>query len=263
MAILGAVGGWYTARIFDSHDHGLSVALTLCTALVSLALGLVLRRTHRAPVWPLLVGLAVLAAGAVNGAVLALMFAGARAFLFGGLFGGYCSLAFLIPVLLVVGSTRSFGQAQRGSLVDMVVRRAPWRMLALLVTVCGAIFAKHRFDSFVLIGASALVTVLCLWLDLGTYAKLGAVLRRLPKMRPLRADELRGAATVELGLGESLHAEMWSSAAPFREGEVPTFVVRGDGARARRALRRVLVVDLLAAMISVSVLTYQLRYFLC
>ena|GEM_PF-2487103 len=269
LAILGGTGGWLTSHVIGSQSGNegrpLGLMLTICTAGVSFFLGMVLRRTHRAQLWGLLVGLSVIAAGVVNGSAMGVLIGGPEGVVFGALFGGYCSFAFLMPILLVVGSTRSFGEARRGSVVDQAIRRAPWRTLAAVISVAGLAggIQIRTPATFMLTATGAAVVISCLVLDLRSYYVLRTIMRRLPTMRSLRSDELRGSATVELGLGDALRAEMWSSATPFRDGEVPTFVVRGDEAAAERVLWRLLVVDVVAASIAVGMVGYVGRYFLC
>ena len=264
MAILGAVGGWLTGEVFSPYiwhvgETHVRLALVASTTIVCLVLGFALRAKIDHRLWPGWVTFGVLVAGFVNSMFIAMWIG--RHDLYGSCdihideerwpFAAGCVAAtvgvFLVAVLLVVWSMRNVGRARRRSLVERVAERTPWRTLAVLCGVA-ARFCGSTPLSYSFVFTSATVAVTCLLLDLSAYWKLRRTLARPLVPLPEQAQP----ATVDLGVGDELHAELQPSGGPFRRVDVPIFVLRGQALPALRALWRSLFVDVAAVAATVA-----------
>jgi len=262
LAVVGAVAGWAVSRMtfaftgaFDCGGGPVgppplvpSVWLVLSTAVICTGIGFLVRRHHRTAGWRLPAFGYTVAGGMLNGMVVGMVVAGPVGAIFGGFTGLLFSLPFVPPMLLMVWSTQAIGSARRGSLVDRAQRRTPWLVLATLCAVAVAfVTADHYLWA---LGAGAVPGILVNLVDFHTSRQLAAYQQSLRTMQPVENQ----IASIDLGLGDSLHAEMAAAATPFRSVDRPVVVIRGDIKAAKAAFDHAHLIDASMLLLLVVVL---------
>lgn len=267
-AVLGAVGGWLTARILigDSRsDAPISILLLVCTPIVAGVLGEILR-TRVARSFVLRTVISTVLAGMVNGILVGTFVGLLIGTLYGALFGFFFALPFVPANLLVTAAARRVGSAAAGSPVDGAHRRAVWVAVAASVAMGALIAVPTRSGPAVhLVSLLAAFAILVLGLyDLFALDDVRRIARVQSRMRPRATVGPQvvdaGALAYDLGVGDGIYDEIAQAATPYREADRLVQVVRGEPHLALQALRWAVFVDLLALTAALGAFVLQLAF---
>lgn len=277
-AIAGAAGGWLSATLVSNpavqrFQWDVRAPAVVAGATFTALAGWVITRwcTAEEPPWseemeelrprrrPLTKrwpahAIAVITAGALAGASVAIaadVYAGAA---LGALVGAGCALAFVPVCLAVLAAAKRAERARLGSLVSDSDRRAVWGILATALALASlealpgwpAANAGEAPLPWPAIG----MLIVCGTVIGGVLAADARGRRRARRalatgLEPQDPSRLGSADTrtprIDLGLGEGLAAHMARSTSAYRGQDRPLALVQGDASLALPAFRRALV----------------------
>ncbi len=255
--LLGLAGGWLTSELLIWNSNFNRVLMIVCTALVSMGLGYFAPRLWAQS--PLLLVLAALLAGAINGVLQMSVLivasglhhdigASLAIVLFTVLVGAVFALPFLPALAAMACCSIHRRRARSGSLLGRAYSRALWRVTALSIAIgCGlaSLLARSLQPVTVALALGACAMVLLLaGADLDALRSLRALSQTTVDCRDwvLSDSQLESAARsgllTDLGVGERIVARVRNVAHAYRQLERPEALCRGDIAPARLALRR-------------------------
>ncbi len=252
-AVIGAAGGWLTAvRLGVSAQDRISLPLSLVTPCVAALLGWALSRWLRGRAFLALLPVATVMAGALNGAVVALVAGPPDVCIFGAMFGAAVGAVFILPLAPVALAWARVGRARAGTRVDAVHRRAVWVVCALAVVTAGWLGGRWaeadavRFVAAVASGlglAALLALTLVDGVDLARLVRAARRVRRRVPLSPGSRDPAAADVVVDFGLGEEVAEVRTLARDAYRDMDRRWILVRGSPVRAGRSLARALSFD--------------------
>jgi hypothetical protein len=255
---LGAIVGWVAASALQNpllhatRDFDRPVT-ALCAGGTAAALGAYLKRWAEAQIASPFLELAVrgwfrlgsllFGAGALTGGIVGAL---AKSPADGIVLGVVCALASLPLWTVVLGAAMRAERARQGSLVAETDRREVWTMLVAVASFAtlaeladgpawSALDLPFPVVALAVAAAAVPITVMLHLRDRRTRAALAV------EVRDLRDREVQGAAppelpTLDLGLGDDLHARVAAGANAYRDHEREVALVIGSPEDARRAV---------------------------
>jgi hypothetical protein len=214
---------------------------------------------------------ALVPAGAITGALVPVIAFGSRGDpLAAASLGVLCALAFYPVGALVLRAATRAERGRLGSWIAASDRRAVWAILGTTLAVASLLGAADRTAAMdgaptvpwlppAIAAVGAVACVVAALADAVLLRRLGALSGRDEHMTEvdenIRGADMRSAATLDLGLGTEMRAEMAPGAHAYRARDRALSVLVGNVALARATVRRSLFAGVAGLLVCLAALT--------